>query len=88
MMDYLDKKIEGATDEELFAWMANALATTDCIGHTKAHMNQVRAEAYRTALISRGHDVPSIDFWETIDLPDNYRVTLQKRGIYNGDGAF
>ena len=81
-------QIRGATDEELFDWMANALATTSCIGHTKGHMNEVFAENYRDELVSRGHDIPTIDFWESLDETDSYRETLQKKGTYNGVGSF
>ena len=82
-----DQKIKAASDEQLFQWMYNALATTDCIGHTKAHMNECRARAYRAELIERGHFVPEIDFWETFEDDSKYRALCIERGTYNGEGA-
>jgi len=81
-----DQKIKAASDEQLFQWMYNALATTTCTGHTKAHMNGCRARAYRAQLIERGHDVPELDFWS--DPEWEYMEFCIERGTYNGEGAY
>lgn len=90
MTDWLTTEISGASDKTLYEWMANAIATTACIGHTKGHMNEGRANAYRDALIERGHEVPEIDFWKCLKMPNgtSYRDKLHKLGKYNGSGSY
>ena len=90
MADWLDSEIAGLTNDELHGWMANAIATTACIGHTKGRMNEYRAEFYREALIKRGVDVPEIDFWKCLDMPNgtSYRDKLHKIGTFNGPGSY
>ena len=46
-------QIKNASVNDLAEWMANALATTACIGHTKGHMNETFAAQYRAELINR-----------------------------------
>ena len=88
MIEWLSDEISKASDDTLYEWMANAIATTACIGHTKGHMNEGRARAYREALIERGHEVPEIDFWKCLDDPNSYRDELHKLGTYGGAGSF
>jgi len=82
-----EQQIQSATDDQLFQWMYNALATTSCSGHFKAFRNECRARIYRDELIKRGHDIPEIDFWETFDHEPNYHSIFSARGTYNGEGA-
>ena len=43
-MDYYDKKVAEASDEELQVWYANTMHTgMTALGHTKGHMNTIRA---------------------------------------------
>lgn len=90
MYDWLEKEVAAASDETLFEWMSNALATTCCIGHTKGHENETRASFYRRKLIERGHDVPVIDFWKTIETPSgfSYRSLMISKGKYGGAGSY
>jgi len=78
-----DAQIESASNIELFTWMANAIQTTTCIGHTKGDMNEGYANTYRQALIDRGVPVPPIDWSDT-----GIRNMLYKLGQYNGEGSF
>lgn len=90
MYEGLKAKIDAASNETLHDWMANAIATTTCIGHTKGDMNERFARFYRDALIERGEDVPEIDFWKCLDMPNgtSYRDKLHKTGKYNGPGSY
>jgi len=82
-------QIKTATDADLAKWMANAVATQSCTGHTKGHFNEVAAGNYRNELIARGHDIPTIDFWECFRGADSsYRDKLFETGTYNGKGSF
>lgn len=87
MNDWLKENIDGASNETLHQWLANAIATTSCIGHTKGRMNEMLAEHYRDALIERGENVPEIDFWKCLDNPNSYRDKLHEIGVYNGEGS-
>lgn len=78
-----DSQIESASNIELFTWMANAIQTTTCIGHTKGDMNEGYANTYRSALIARGVPVPPIDWSD-----NGIRNMLYKLGQYNGEGSF
>lgn len=88
MYDWLKEGIADASNEVLYEWMANAIATTACIGHGKGAENEYRAKCYREALIERGEDVPEIDFWKCLDDPDSYRKNLYRTGTYNGPGSY
>lgn len=88
MYEGLKTKIDAASNETLHDWMANAIATTLCIGHTKGDMNDRFAKFYREALIERGVDVPEIDFWKCLDDPDSYRKKLHEIGTFNGPGSY
>ena len=81
-------QIHDATNRQLYDWMANALATTSCSGHTKGNMNESFASRYREELIQRGQEIPEIDFWESLEQNKSYRETLQQKGVYNGEGSF
>ena len=84
----MDKQtILNASEDDLFQWMKNALATTNCIGHTKGQMNERAAEAYRTELNSRGHEIGEINFSATTNQK-SLRHSLMIEGTYNGAGAF
>jgi hypothetical protein len=80
------------TTETLYTYMRNALATgSGCIGHTKAHMNSVKANAYRDELNKRGEKLPAFDlntlFPEKEDWAD-WRSFQRDHGTYNGPGSF
>jgi len=79
-----DEQIESATNMELFTWMANAIQTTTCMGHTKGDQNERYAGRYRTALIARGVSVPSIELFDEQGI----RSMLYELGQYNGEGSF
>ena len=79
-----DEQIESATNMELFTWMANAIQTTTCIGHTKGDNNERYARRYREVLIARGVSVPPINLFGE----DGIREMLYKLGQYNGEGSF
>ena len=71
--------------------MRNALATkVGCIGHTKAHMNGVRANMYRDELNKRGENLPSFDLDKLFpsDSDAEWRSSQYELGTYNGDGSF
>ena len=77
-------QIESASNIELFTWMANAIQTTTCMGHTKGDQNEALARGYRDALIARGVPVPPINLFGE----DGIRNMLYKLGQYNGEGSF
>jgi|TARA_R100000084_G_C4652025_1_gene150351 hypothetical protein len=90
MYEGLKDKIAGATNETLHEWMANAIATTRCIGHCKGDMNERYAKFYHDALLERGEDVPEINFWKCLKMPNgtSYRDKLHKIGKFNGPGSY
>lgn len=86
-----DEKIKAASAFNLLQWMQNALSTTSCIGHTKGFSNETLAAKYREELISRGCDIPSIDFWVNLKTPGergaSYRSEMAEAGTFNGPGS-
>jgi hypothetical protein len=82
-------QIKAASVQELNQWMANALTTSNCIGHMKSEQNERLAAVYRAELILRGVDVPTINFSECI-AADNFegREKAREGGVYNGQGSF
>ena len=78
------EQIKNASVNDLAEWMANALATTACIGHTKGNWNETFAAKYRAELIERGHDIPSI---ELFGGDRAYRDKMSALGTYNGPGS-
>ena len=76
-----NENIQSAADNDLQNWLNNALATeAECIGHSKSYWNMVLANKYRDELISRGHEIPSIDEYEN-------RKLFSRKGEYNGIGS-
>tara|TARA_A100001391_G_scaffold201288_1_gene187929 strand:+ start:610 stop:867 length:258 start_codon:yes stop_codon:yes gene_type:complete len=73
LMDYYDKKVAEASDEELQVWYANTMHTgMTALGHTKGHMNTIRATKCMEELSRRG---VFVEFGK-------------RKPVFNGEGCY
>ena len=69
-------ELEGKSSQELITMLANVMATLgSCLGHTKAHWNEVRSKEIREKLTEM-----------RVEIPENR--WLHDNGKFNGEGAF
>ena len=67
--------IEETSNETLLDYLANAKATTSCLGHSKGENNEALVRKYTSELESRGVEIPD----------DKY---LFEYGEFNGRGSY
>tara|TARA_R100001440_G_scaffold39871_1_gene59455 strand:+ start:195 stop:440 length:246 start_codon:yes stop_codon:yes gene_type:complete len=80
--------MENISTKTLYIHLQNALHTgATCTGHTKAHLNYVKANEYRDELNRRGENLPTYDL-ERLFVEDNgWRESQTNLGEFNGEGA-
>ena len=80
--------MENISTKTLYTYLQNALYTgATCTGHTKAHLNYVKANEYRDELNRRGENLPTYDL-ERLFVEDNgWRESQTNLGEFNGEGA-